>query len=361
MSRIQVMVVDDSAVVRQVMANLLDADPLIEVIGTAADPLLAMEKMKIRWPDVILLDVEMPRMDGITFLKKIMQERPTPVVICSTLTEKGAQTTIAALAAGAVAIIAKPKLGLKQFLTDASRELIAAIKGAAHANVKCLHPRSELSPRPSAKHTADVILMPATGHSLIQTTERVVAIGTSTGGTQALEEVLVTLPRVSPGIVVVQHMPEKFTAAFAARLDSLCQVSVKEAQNNDRVIQGRVLIAPGGKHMLLRSSGAQYFVEVVDGPLVNRHRPSVDVLFRSVAKCAGANAMGIIMTGMGDDGAAGLLEMRKAGAYTVAQDEESCVVYGMPKEAVKRGAVVKTVPLKAISKEIFQQLTVLSA
>lgn len=361
MSRIQVMIVDDSAVVRQVVSNLLGADPGIEVIGAAADPLYAMEKMKGRWPDVIVLDIEMPRMDGITFLRKIMQERPTPVVICSTLTEQGAQTTIAALAAGAVAIITKPKLGLKQYLNDASDDLIAAVKEAARANIKRLIVRSGPASVPTAKFTADVILPPGANRALIRTTERVVVVGTSTGGTQALEEVLVALPRVSPGIVIVQHMPEKFTAAFAARLDGLCQIEVREAQNNDRVIQGRALIAPGGKHLLLRSSGAQYFVEVVDGPLVNRHRPSVDVLFRSAAKCAGTNALGVIMTGMGDDGAAGLLEMRKAGARTIAQDEESCVVYGMPREAVKRGAVEKTVPLNAICREMLQQLSAFAA
>ncbi len=352
MKRIKVMVVDDSAVVRQVLTGLLDADPGIEVIGASADPLFAMERMKSQWPDVIVLDVEMPRMDGITFLKKLMHERPTPVVICSTLTEKGAQTTMAALAAGAVAIVTKPKLGLRQFLNDASDDLISAVKAAACANVKRLVARSEPAPVAQAKHTADVILPPAASRAMIQTTERVVAIGTSTGGTQALEVVLTALPRVSPGMVIVQHMPEKFTAAFAARLDSLCQIAVKEAQNNDRVVPGRALIAPGGKHMLMKRSGAQYFVEVVDGPLVNRHRPSVDVLFRSVAKCAGANALGVIMTGMGDDGAAGLLEMRKAGARTLAQDEETCVVYGMPREAVKRGAVERTVPLGQIGREM---------
>ena len=351
MTRIKVMVVDDSAVVRQVVTTLLEADPDIEVLCAVADPILAMARMQSRWPDVLVLDIEMPRMDGITFLKKIMSERPTPVVICSTLTEKGTQTGMAALAAGAVAIITKPKLGLKQFLNDSSDDLIAAIKAAAHANVKRL--------TPTGKYTADVVLPAADNHgAMLQTTERVVAIGTSTGGTQALEQVLTALPRVSPGMVIVQHMPEKFTAAFAARLDSVCQISVKEAQHNDRVIQGRALIAPGGKHMLLRRNGAQYFVEVIDGPLVNRHRPSVDVLFRSVAKCAGANALGVIMTGMGDDGAAGLLEMRNAGAHTVAQDEASCVVYGMPKEAVKRGAVQKTVPLNAIAREILSQLYV---
>jgi two-component system, chemotaxis family, protein-glutamate methylesterase/glutaminase len=349
MKRVKVMVVDDSAVVRQVVTAMLDADPEIEVISAVADPILAMTRMQMQWPDVIVLDIEMPRMDGITFLKKIMSEHPTPVIICSTLTDKGAQTSLAALAAGAVTIITKPKLGLKQFLNDASNDLITAVKAASRANIKRLVA--------TEKHTADVILTPSEGRgAMIQTTERVVAIGTSTGGTQALEYVLTTLPRVSPGMVIVQHMPEKFTAEFAARLNGLCQIEVKEAQNNDRVIPGRALIAPGGKHMLLRRNGAQYYVEVIEGPLVNRHRPSVDVLFRSVAKCAGSNALGIIMTGMGDDGASGLLEMRKAGAHTVAQDEASCVVYGMPKEAVKRGGVEKTVLLNAMSKEILQQL-----
>ncbi|HSI60602.1 MAG TPA: chemotaxis response regulator protein-glutamate methylesterase [Ideonella sp.] len=356
MSVIKVMVVDDSAVVRQVVAGLLGAAVGIEVIAAVADPLLAIERLKQQWPDVIVLDVEMPRMDGITFLKKIMQERPTPVVICSTLTEKGAKTTLEALAAGAVAIITKPKLGLKQFLNDACDDLVATVRMAARANVRRLTPRAEPLAPPPAKHTADVMLAPAGTRAMTQTTERVVAIGTSTGGTQALEEVLTALPRVSPGIVIVQHMPEKFTAAFAARLDGLCRITVKEAEHNDRVVPGRALIAPGGKHLMLKRSGAQYFVEVVDGPLVNRHRPSVDVLFRSAAKSAGANALGVIMTGMGDDGAAGLLEMRNAGARTVAQDEQSCVVFGMPKEAIKRGGVEKTVPLGAVHAEILRQL-----
>jgi two-component system chemotaxis response regulator CheB len=355
---IKVLIVDDSAVVRQVLAAVLRSDPGLEVLNAASDPILAMERMKASWPDVIVLDVEMPRMDGLTFLRKIMAERPTPVVICSTLTEKGAKTTIEALSAGAVATIAKPKLDLKNFLNASARELIAVVKDAAGANVARLaRPGSAVSPlAPRDKHTADVILPPVPeARALSQTTEQVVAIGTSTGGTQALEEVLVGLPRVSPGIVIVQHMPEKFTAAFAARLDGLCQIEVREAVNNDRVVPGRALIAPGGKHMLLRRAGAQYFVEVVDGPLVNRHRPSVDVLFRSVAKAAGANALGVIMTGMGDDGAAGLLEMRNIGARTLAQDEASCVVFGMPKEAIKRGAVEKIVPLQAIPREILQQ------
>ena len=348
MTKIKVMVVDDSAVVRQVVAGLLAEDPEIEVLCAVADPILAIARMKVQWPDVIVLDIEMPRMDGITFLKKIMAERPTPVVICSTLAEAGTRTSVEALAAGAVAIITKPTIGLKQFLVDASDDLVSAVKAASKANVAKLVPL--------AKNTADVIL-PASDKAtaMIQTTERVVALGTSTGGTQALEVVLTSLPRVTPGIVIVQHMPEKFTAEFANRLNGLCEITVKEAQDNDRVVPGQALIAPGGKHMLLRRAGAQYFVEVMEGPLVNRHRPSVDVLFRSVARAAGANALGVIMTGMGDDGAAGLLEMRNAGAHTVAQDEESCVVFGMPKEAIKRGGVQKTISLNAIGREIMQQ------
>jgi two-component system chemotaxis response regulator CheB len=350
MSRIKVLIVDDSAVVRQVVASQLAQDPDIEVMPAAADPILAIARMNVEWPDVIVLDIEMPRMDGITFLKKIMAEHPTPVVICSTLAEAGAQTSMEALAAGAVTIITKPKMGLKQFLEDTSEDLVSAVKAAAKANMRAV--------RATVKNTADVIMPAAEKHSaMIQTTERVVALGTSTGGTQALEVVLTSLPRVTPGIVIVQHMPEKFTAAFAERLNGLCQIEVKEAKNNDRVINSLALIAPGGKHMLLRRTGAQYYVEVMDGPLVNRHRPSVDVLFRSVAKCAGANALGVIMTGMGDDGAAGLAEMRTAGARTVAQDEASCVVYGMPKEAVKHGGVEKSVPLTLIGREIMQQLS----
>lgn len=366
MSSIKVLVVDDSAVVRKVVTERLATEPGIEVIGTAADPLIAIERLRQQWPDVIVLDIEMPRMDGLTFLRKIMAERPTPVVICSTLTESGAKTTLEALAAGAVAIMTKPKLGLKQFLDDASADLAATIRGAANANVKRLASKvaatgaaasAAASARPEAppKHSADVILPPPPARAMTQTTERVIAIGTSTGGTQALEAVLTSLPRVSPGLVIVQHMPEKFTAAFASRLDGLCEISVKEAATNDRVMPGRALIAPGGKHLLLKRSGAQYYVEVVDGPFVNRHRPSVDVMFRSVARSAGANALGIIMTGMGNDGAAGLLEMRNAGARTLAQDEESCVVFGMPKEAIKRGGVERTIRLDSIAREILQR------
>jgi two-component system chemotaxis response regulator CheB len=353
MTKIKVMVVDDSAVVREVVKQVLESDPAIQVIATAMDPLFAMEKMKVLWPDVIVLDIEMPRMDGLTFLHKIMAEHPTPVVICSTLTEKGAQATMLALAAGATSIITKPKMGVKRFLQeDASNDLIEAVKAAAHANVRRLVDTTRQLTGVSPKLNADAILAPPGAVRLEQTSEQVVAIGTSTGGTQALEAVLTVLPRICAGIVIVQHMPEVFTEAFAQRLNSLCEIEVLEAKNNDRVIPGRALIAPGGKHMLLKRSGAEYRVEVLEGPLVNRHRPSVDVLFRSVAKFAGKNALGIIMTGMGDDGARGLKEMRDAGAYTIGENEETCVVYGMPKEAMKLGAICEEIPLQQIAGKI---------
>lgn len=345
MTRIKVLVVDDSAVVRQVISGVLSEDRSIHIIAAVADPIFAMQRMRMDWPDVIVLDVEMPRMDGITFLKKIMSERPTPVVICSSLTVKGAETTMQALAAGAVAIVAKPKVGVKNFLLDASADLLEAVKVAGRANVRNLRPADQMR-----AEFAELTMPPV--NALNETTDYVVAIGTSTGGTQALELILSALPRVSPGIVVVQHMPEKFTAAFSQRLDEVCQIEVKEAQDNDRVLPGRALIAPGGKQMTMKRSGALYYVEVRSAPPVNRHCPSVDVLFRSVAKYAGSNAVGIIMTGMGDDGARGLLEMHDAGARTVAQDEETCVVFGMPKEAIKLGAVDRVLPLRSIPGEI---------
>ncbi len=353
MAKIRVMIVDDSAVVRQVIKENLEREPDIEVIAAASDPLYALEKMKKDWPDVITLDVEMPRMDGITFLRKIMSEHPTPVIICSSLTEKGAETSLQALAAGAVAIITKPKMGVKQFLEEASNDLVSAVRAAARSNVRNLaRNRAILTPAPKLSADAVLAARAASTTAMAKTTESIIAIGTSTGGTQALEVVLTMLPAVVSGIVIVQHMPEKFTAMFAQRLNELCQIEVREAQNGDRVVPGRALIAPGGRHMVLKRSGAQYIVEVVDGPLVNRHKPSVDVLFRSVAQVAGKNALGIIMTGMGDDGARGMLEMHAAGAPTIAQDEASCVVYGMPKEAVKLGAVDKIMPLDLIAREI---------
>jgi two-component system chemotaxis response regulator CheB len=353
--KIKVMIVDDSALVRQVVSQALATDSGIQVIATASDPIFALEKMKTNWPDVLIVDIEMPRMDGISFLKKIMSERPTPVVICSSLAEQGAQATFEALSAGAVAIITKPKVGLKSFLEDSSNDIVQAVRSAARANMRALSNsvRSISSAAPASnfnttKNTADVMLSPGVNRALERTTDQLIAIGTSTGGTQALEAVLTKLPATSLGIVIVQHMPEKFTAMFAERLNSLCQIEVLEAKNGDRVIPGRALIAPGGRHMMLKRSGAQYVVDVADGPLVNRHKPSVDVLFRSVAKFAGANALGIIMTGMGDDGARGMKEMHDAGAKTIAQDEASCVVFGMPKEAIKLGGADQIIPLDQI-------------
>jgi len=345
--KIKVMIVDDSAVVRQVVAQALSSDPDIDVITTASDPLFAIEKMRSMWPDVLIIDIEMPRMDGITFLKKIMAERPTPVVVCSSLTGQGAQATFEALSAGAVSVITKPKIGLKSFLEDSSNDILQAVRSAAKANVRALRARA-VNGAPLPKLTADAMLSASKNLALSHTTDQVVAIGTSTGGTQALEAILTRLPATSLGIVIVQHMPEKFTAMFSERLNTLCEIEVREARNGDRVIPGRALIAPGGKHMMLKRSGAQYVVEVADGPLVNRHKPSVDVLFRSVAKFAGANALGIIMTGMGDDGARGLKEMHDAGAKTIAQDEASCVVFGMPKEAIKLGGADLILPLEQI-------------
>ncbi len=351
----KVMIVDDSALVRQVITQAISRDPSIEVVATAQDPIFALEKLKNQWPDVIVLDIEMPRMDGLTFLKKIMAEHPTPVIICSSLAEKGAQVTMEALAAGAVSIITKPKIDLKAFLQDSANDIVANIKAAARANMRAVRQMAS-TPHPLVnrpKLSADVMLPSThTGARMYGTTDKLIAIGTSTGGTQALEAVLTKLPAVSTGIVIVQHMPERFTAMFAERLNNLCQIEVREGKDGDRVRAGLALIAPGGKHMLLKRSGAQYYVEVRDGPLVNRHKPSVDVLFRSVALVAGKNALGIIMTGMGDDGARGLKEMRDTGAQTIAEDESSCVVFGMPKEAIKLGAAGKVLPLDTIPKEI---------
>ena len=362
--KIKVMIVDDSAVVRQVVAQALARDAGIEVIATASDPFFALEKMGRCWPDVLIIDIEMPRMDGISFLKKIMSEHPTPVIVCSSLVEHGAQATFEALSAGAVAIITKPKLGVKSFLEDSSSDIVQAVYSAAKANMRVVRRASVDAPLRasdktalksslnSPKLSADAMLSADYSPLHGRTAEQIVAIGTSTGGTQALEAVLIHLPVTCPGIVIVQHMPTVFTAMFAERLNNLAQIEVREAKNGDRVIPGQALTAPGGKHMMLRRSGTQYVVDVADGPPVNRHKPSVDVLFRSVARFAGANALGIIMTGMGDDGACGLKEMHDAGAQTVAQDEASCVVFGMPKEAIKLGAVDLALPLEHISAAI---------
>lgn len=337
---INVLIVDDSAVVRQVLTEQLNKDKQIQVIGAAPDPIFAQKRMQNQWPDVIVLDIEMPRMDGITFLKQVMAERPTPVVICSTLTEQGAQTTFSALQAGAVSIITKPKIGLKDFLQDSASEVVGAVKAAAGAKLS------------NAKRQPTLNKVQAPKRSLQQTTQKIVAIGTSTGGTQALEAVLTALPRVCPAIVIVQHMPEKFTSMFAQRLNSLCQIEVREASDGDRIMPGQALIAPGGKHTQIKRSGAQYKVIVRDGPLVNRHKPSVDVLFKSAAEQVGNNAVGYILTGMGDDGARGLKQMQDAGAVTFAQDEKSCIVFGMPKEAIALGAADHVINLADVPQSI---------
>lgn len=338
---INVLVVDDSAVVRQVLTAVLNEAPDINVYATASDPIFAQQQMQKIWPDVIVLDIEMPRMDGLTFLRRIMGEQPTPVIICSSLAEKGAELSLQALSAGAIDIITKPQLGVKDFLLDAKHLLWQTVRGAAGAHV------AKRVPPPGVVKTS--ALAPAVDLvSMASTTDSIIVIGTSTGGTQALEQILAKIPRTCPGIAVVQHMPEKFTAAFAKRLDGLCEVDIKEAESGDRLIPGRVLIAPGGHHLEVQRSGAQYVAKVFRGPSVNRHCPSVDVLFRSAARAAGRNAMGIILTGMGDDGARGLLEMRQAGCRTIAQDEASCVVFGMPKEAIALGAAKEVMSLAQI-------------
>lgn len=349
---IRVLIVDDSASVRQVLSTILDDDPGIEVMGTAADVLAAVRRLQNELPDVMILDIEMPGMDGLTFLRKIMVQRPIPVIICSTLTEAGSQALFDALEAGAVDVLPKPRIDTRNALIETADRLRHAVRAAAQAK---LRPRQARAPV-EQKLTADVMMPPPVPGRVRGQTERIVCIGISTGGTETLREVLAVLPPTCPGIAVVQHMPEKFTAAFARRLNGLCTVEVKEAEDGDELRTGRVLIAPGNRHMLLQRSGTQYRVAIKDGPQVSRHRPSVDVLFRSAAQYAGANALGLIMTGMGDDGARGLLEMRKAGACTLAQDEESCVVFGMPKEAIELGAAQRIVRLARVPHEIMAWL-----
>lgn len=347
-ARIKVLIVDDSAVVRQSLTDVLSSDPGIEVIGSASDPFIAAERMQQEIPDVITLDVEMPRMDGVTFLQKIMSQHPIPVVIVSSLAENGSETVMKALEYGAVEVIQKPSLGTKAFIQESRTLICDAVKAASVAKIRRIVKNREIQP----KLTADSVIARPGKSAMIKTTEKIVAVGASTGGTEALRVFLQGMPLDAPGIVIVQHMPENFTAAFAKRLDGICRISVKEAADGDTVIRGRALIAPGNHHLLLRRSGARYYVEVKDGPLVCRHRPSVDVLFRSAAKFAGKNAVGVIMTGMGDDGARGMAEMKDAGAFNIAQDEATAVVFGMPKEAIKRGGVDKVMPLEKISGEV---------
>ena len=344
-ARLQLLVVDDSAVMRQAMIALCKPFRDIDV-RVASDPLFAQAKMREVRPDVILLDIEMPRMDGLTFLRKLMAEDPIPVVICSALAGKGTETALRALEEGAVEIVTKPRIALHDFLSESTEMLVESIRAAAHARCR-REPRMPIAVR----NSPDVILR-AARPTLARTTRKVVAIGASTGGTEALREILEAMPPDAPGIVIVQHMPEVFTAAFAQRLNQTCRIEVKEAADGDRILDGRALIAPGNQHVLVRRDGAEYRVQLDGGPLVSRHRPSVDVLFRSVAQAAGANAIGVILTGMGNDGATGLLEMREAGAVTFAQDEASCAVFGMPREAIVRGAAQAVHPLAHMSAAI---------
>jgi two-component system chemotaxis response regulator CheB len=335
---IRVLIVDDSAVVRSVLTRTLEKEIDISVVGSAPDPYVARELIVDREPDVLLLDVEMPRMDGITFLSKVMTHRPMAVIIVSSLTPRGSELGLEALRIGAVDVMSKP--GAAYTIGELGPELVERVRAAARAHVRA-------APSPENR---PVVARAAT--ALLKTTNQVLAIGASTGGTVAIEEVLTGLPGNAPGTVIVQHMPEHFTKSFAERLNGLCAMTVREAQSGDSVVGGVALIAPGGKHLLLRRDGARYLVEVRDGPPVNRHRPSVDVLFRSVATTAGRNAVGVILTGMGGDGAQGLLEMKRAGARTVAQDEDSCVVFGMPKVAISLGAVDDVLPLRQIATRI---------
>ena len=345
---IRVLIVDDSASVRAALTEMLADDAGVSVIGAAADPFAAADLLKGQLPDVIILDIEMPRMNGLTFLRKIMSQRPIPVIICSTMTEAGSPMALDALELGAFDVIAKPRRHTPAALHAAADHLRRAVRAAAQSRLRMSVPNARPVER---KLTADVILPPCA--ALVRaTTQHLVCIGISTGGTETLREVLQMLPAASPGILVVQHMPQGFTAAFARRLDGLCRVSVKEAEDGDEVRPGQVLIAPGNHHLLIARTGARYQARVKDGPAVSRHRPSADVLFRSAAQQAGPNALGIIMTGMGDDGARGLLEMRRAGARTLAQDEASCIVFGMPKEAIAAGAVERVAALQQIAREI---------
>jgi two-component system chemotaxis response regulator CheB len=348
--KVRVLIVDDSAVVRRTLSHILSSDPSIEVMATASDPFIAAEKMLREVPDVITLDVEMPRMDGLTFLQKVMSQHPIPVVICSGLTDAGGETTLKALEYGAVEIIKKPRLGAKQFIEESKIRICDAVKAASMAKIRAIPAKTHVPPSLSA----DVLIPKLQKSALAETTEKVIVVGASTGGTEALRILLEAMPIDAAGVVIVQHMPENFTTAFAKRLDGLCRISVKEAENNDTVIKGRALIAPGNRHTLLKRSGARYYVEVKDGPLVCRHRPSVDVLFRSAARYAGRNAIGVILTGMGGDGSKGMLDMKDAGAYTIAQDEATSVVFGMPREAIKMGGVWKVLPLVAIVGEVIR-------
>ncbi len=350
---LRVLVVDDSAMVRQVMQAILSTDSRLKV-SAASDPLIAWGKMQKEPPDVVITDLEMPRMDGLTFIRKIMAEAPTPVVVCSGLAASGTELALRALEEGAVEVITKPKVGVRDFLHESAVTLLDAVRSAAEAQL-----RPRLRPASASvfvpRLNADLVLPRKKLSCPVGAAERLIAVGASTGGTEALRFFLSAMPVDCPPIVIVQHMPEGFTKAFAGRLDSECAIEVKEAKHGDRLCRGRALIAPGNFHMLVERVGAELQVQVVDGPLVSRHRPSVDVLFRSVAMSVGAKAIGVIMTGMGDDGAQGMLEMKEAGATNLAQDEASCVVFGMPKEAIALGAVDVAMPLEKIPAAVLER------
>ncbi len=351
MSPIRVLVVDDSALIRNVMKEILSQDPEIEVVGSAPDPYVARDKIKTLNPDVLTLDVEMPKMDGLTFLQKLMASRPMPVVMVSSLTEQGAATTLQALESGAVDFVTKPTVDIQHGLSDLAEQITSKVKIAAQATVKKRTPPADC---------ADRIKALAAQSAMIKTTDTIIAIGASTGGTEALRELLEVLPPNTPPIIITQHMPERFTKSFADRLNELCQIQIKEAREGDSVIPGQALLAPGNYHMELRRSGARYYVSLNQEAPVNRHRPSVDAMFRSVARYAGGNSLGVILTGMGNDGAAGMLEMKKAGAFNLAQDEASCVVFGMPKEAIKAGGVDKVLPLNEIPSALLSQVRMMA-
>jgi two-component system chemotaxis response regulator CheB len=344
MGKIRVLTVDDSALMRQVLATLLSNDPEIEVVGSAPDPYIAREKIKALNPDVLTLDVEMPKMDGLTFLEKLMRGHPMPVVMVSSLTEAGCETTLRALELGAVDFIAKPKIDLRAGMEEIAQDLIAKVKAAAVAKVS-----KPVDGQASPAHRPFPLGLSPSEGAMIKTTDTIIAIGSSTGGTEAVKRILEVLPPDTPPILITQHMPERFTKSWADRLHKFCRISVKEAEDGDSVLPGHALIAPGNHHMTLARSGARYSVKINQDAPVNRHRPSVDVLFDSVARNAGRNAVGVILTGMGGDGAKGLLAMKQAGAYTIAQDEASCVVFGMPKEAIKLGAAEEILPLSDIA------------
>ena len=347
---IKVLIVDDSAIVRQILTRELSKFTDIEIVGSAMDPYVARDKIVKLKPDVLTLDLEMPRMDGLSFLAKLMKHYPMPVVVLSSLTPKNSETALKAMDMGAVEVLCKP--GSAHSTQDVSRSLVNAIRQAASARINPKAPKPPATPPPPVPEKD-----PPAALASVRATHRVIAIGASTGGTKAIEMVLREMPPASPGIVIVQHMPEKFTTAFAQRLDDICRIEVREARDNDQVVPGRALVAPGNRHMVLSRSGAQYMVRIKDGPPVHYQRPSVNVLFQSMAKHAGKNGLGVILTGMGGDGATGLLAMRESGAVTLAQDENTCVVYGMPREAVKLGAAEKVLPLPDIAGEIIRTLS----